>query len=331
MVQKIPPTRGVVQATDDFTQIRGIGPTVDSRLHQGGVFHFSQLARMKPGKLAGMLNDLVGFTEERIVAQDWIGQAQRLAKEAYLHENLDTPKAIGGTPSPDKVGNSHQRQHYANFNVKLLLDSVNQVRYTEVILAGTKQVATWPGWDPAKLETFFIENAQLHLVAPPEVRNGFVGAPVLMSALDQASEPQNEQRQSSPPSNKSLHGILEVQDVRLMDCEGERLGVMIPAGEPFVVWLILNLDQVQIPPGAALMYGVELYIRSGCKHERQIVSSDEGAFSPEDGAAIKIDCQPMSSGDYNLEVLAAVWPHSQARSLRNQLVAISEGLRIYCC
>ncbi len=59
----------------DFTRINGIGPTFDARLKAANVRTFSQLAVMAPEQIA----KIVGLSVERIISENWIGQAKRLA------------------------------------------------------------------------------------------------------------------------------------------------------------------------------------------------------------------------------------------------------------
>ena len=65
--------------SDDLRLIDGIGPAVEHRLQGVGVNTFDQLAALSPADIAAAVADLTGLTTERIIKQDWIGQARKLA------------------------------------------------------------------------------------------------------------------------------------------------------------------------------------------------------------------------------------------------------------
>lgn len=74
------PIRKVVPPEkDDLQIINGIGPAVEHRLHGVGIFTFAQLAALSPADIAASVADITGLTAERILRQNWIGQARHLA------------------------------------------------------------------------------------------------------------------------------------------------------------------------------------------------------------------------------------------------------------
>ncbi len=77
---------------DDLKLINGIGPIVESRLRGVGIYTFTQLAALSPADIAAAVSDLAGLTSERIIKQDWIGQAHKLAAESILNRaRMDIP------------------------------------------------------------------------------------------------------------------------------------------------------------------------------------------------------------------------------------------------
>jgi predicted flap endonuclease-1-like 5' DNA nuclease len=60
---------------DDFTVIKGIGPTFDQRLKAAGIHTFAQLAAMTPEQVAV----IIGWTPQRVLADDLLGQAKVLS------------------------------------------------------------------------------------------------------------------------------------------------------------------------------------------------------------------------------------------------------------
>ena len=65
-----------VVAPDDLERIIGIGPVFAGRLRAAGIATYAELAAADPSRLG----PLIGVTVERIVREDWVGQAQALIK-----------------------------------------------------------------------------------------------------------------------------------------------------------------------------------------------------------------------------------------------------------
>ncbi|MCS6881569.1 MAG: hypothetical protein RMK84_09455 [Oscillochloridaceae bacterium] len=66
---------------DDFTRIAGIGPVIKRQLYAAGIRTFQQLAAIAPEDIIRLAKDLPLLSVERIIRQDWTGQARRLAAE----------------------------------------------------------------------------------------------------------------------------------------------------------------------------------------------------------------------------------------------------------
>jgi predicted flap endonuclease-1-like 5' DNA nuclease len=66
---------------DDLKLIRGIGPGIESRLNDAGIFTYAQLADCTPAYLAELFSGLTGMSVHRIQEKDLIGQARRKASE----------------------------------------------------------------------------------------------------------------------------------------------------------------------------------------------------------------------------------------------------------
>lgn len=67
---------------DDFTRITGIGPVIKRQLYAAGIRTFRQLAVIAPEDIARLVKDLPLLSVERIMRQDWPGQARRLVTES---------------------------------------------------------------------------------------------------------------------------------------------------------------------------------------------------------------------------------------------------------
>ncbi len=68
---------------DDLTRITGIGPKYAEALQSLGIVTYGDLARQEPQDLATRLREKgVRIIGDRIVSEDWTGQARQLASEA---------------------------------------------------------------------------------------------------------------------------------------------------------------------------------------------------------------------------------------------------------
>ena len=86
---------------DDLKLINGIGQTVEKRLRDDGIYSFVQLAAFLPGDVAAKLRGLPGMSAKRIIREDWIGQARKLAEITTLseaHKDFE-PAAVSSVPS----------------------------------------------------------------------------------------------------------------------------------------------------------------------------------------------------------------------------------------
>ncbi len=64
---------------EDLTQINGIGPYIEQRLNEIGIYNYEQISRFKPEDVE-VLTELIDFFPGRIDRDNWIGQAQALKK-----------------------------------------------------------------------------------------------------------------------------------------------------------------------------------------------------------------------------------------------------------
>ena len=129
---------------DDLKLIKGIGPVVEQRLLDDGIYTFAHLAAFLPADIAARLTGLSGMTAERIIREDWIGQARKLAaestsNEAQKHFELATDDSVSieharaATPliEPQKTGELGQRS------------IPSEVKEEVETLVDTKQVAAF--------------------------------------------------------------------------------------------------------------------------------------------------------------------------------------------
>lgn len=73
-----PPAAAAEAPADDLKRIRGVGPKIETLLHQLGVKRFDQIATWSEQELAWVDEHLEGF-KGRATRDDWISQARALA------------------------------------------------------------------------------------------------------------------------------------------------------------------------------------------------------------------------------------------------------------
>jgi predicted flap endonuclease-1-like 5' DNA nuclease len=62
---------------DDLTKITGIGPYIQQRLNEIGIYNYDQISQLKPADIKA-ITELIDFFPGRIERDDWIGQATAL-------------------------------------------------------------------------------------------------------------------------------------------------------------------------------------------------------------------------------------------------------------
>ncbi len=104
MAKKKYPSRletGESLTKDNLQLINGVGPTVEKRLNGIGINTFPQLAALSPADIAAAIADLSGLSAERIIKQDWVGQARKLAAgKVELH--VEAPASIETTATIER-------------------------------------------------------------------------------------------------------------------------------------------------------------------------------------------------------------------------------------
>jgi hypothetical protein len=132
---------------DDFQQIKGIGEAAARRLHEANIHTFDQLAEKSVAEIAQIVAGAGGRSADRILREDWIGQALQLADQAAPADAL-----------------ADNGQSYARFEVELLLEADNAVRRTKIGQRPHGPTEEWTGWDANRLTAFIADQTNLPLV-----------------------------------------------------------------------------------------------------------------------------------------------------------------------
>ncbi|PVW13808.1 hypothetical protein [Marixanthomonas spongiae] len=62
---------------DDLTKIDGIGPYIEEKLNETGIYTYAQISRLTPSNIRA-LTEIIDFFPGRIERDNWVGQAKSL-------------------------------------------------------------------------------------------------------------------------------------------------------------------------------------------------------------------------------------------------------------
>lgn len=334
------PSRG-----DDFKQIPGIGPAIERRLHEVGILTYGQLASTSPDELADKLQSFAGISASRIEQQGWTAQARELAPPE--------PE-----PATDPQGGSGNGQHYATFNIELLLDNNSEVRRTRAVYIQGGDQSSWAGWDRERLLRFVEERAAIEseqVVAEaaeePEAARARPGArtgeleslpPGMHSSLDisqsyalrdddlaltgmtsrrrETRQPQERQKPTSLRFEEYPAPQGQLQLIPSGEHEPRRV---LRHGEPFEVYVKLDLRE---RPFARrdVDYAAELFAQTTGTEELQAVGESSGTLDAGE-TEISFPGQIAMPGTYRLEAqltFTGVGSTSITHILRGEIIHV---------
>jgi predicted flap endonuclease-1-like 5' DNA nuclease len=95
---KTPPPVKPVEQQDNLTALKGIGPALQKKLHNQGVFRLQQLANMNAGELS-KLGKSLGVSQKLISKNDWSKQAREQLGIAENETDAETTSAKDAVPA----------------------------------------------------------------------------------------------------------------------------------------------------------------------------------------------------------------------------------------
>ncbi|MCG8351187.1 MAG: hypothetical protein MI924_25735 [Chloroflexales bacterium] len=324
---------------DNFKRISGIGPGVEKRLYNAGIFTYAQLAALSSKDIAALVSDLAGLSIERIEKNDWIGQAQALAKDTedadlLTDDGADVSQGAFSEDLADDVEDllAASRQHYATFKVELLLDAGNSVRRTHISHIQSGEEDIWAGWEASRLLDFFIRLGEVRL--PKEELNTPADVTVRLDApvLASAPAPQNPKLFEAPISPiVSLGGLLQLRDLEIQAASGAHPSSVLRHGEPFIARLMLELDTKASAAHQQLQYTATLSARSMGSGSRQVVVETQGKLDRADAIVVDGSALSLAPGLYRLEAAVVVHPAGVQPSSISSRKTFFEGslLQVY--
>lgn len=308
---------------DDFKQIAGIGPAFERRLHEVGILTYYQLATTSPAELAEKLQNFAGISASRIEEQGWTAKARELAPPQQ-------------EPANEPQGGSGNGQHYATFNIELLLDESSEVRRTRAVYIQGGEKKSWAGWDRERLLRFLEERAAIDagleqpaasdepvavnaraeerarkrkLEAPPasmrstldvsqsyELRNDELNLANAKIGRSEAGQPQQLRKPTSLRFEEYPEPLGQLQLIPAGEQQPQRV---LRHGEPFSVHLSLDLRERPLAR-RSVDYSATLFAQTAGSDESQSVGEAQGTLDAGE-TDITFTAQIATPGTYRVE------------------------------
>jgi hypothetical protein len=289
-----PETLGTLQE-GDFRRISGIGPGIEQRLKAAGIKTFDQLASLSPEEIVVTLNGLVGITRERIIQQDWGGQAGKFALEVKKAE------------PQEEVEDISERQHYRSFMIELLLDEERNVRRTRAVHVQGGEKESWAGWSPVRLTNWMAIQAGL-----PETNKE-----------EQAAPGGYSEKMTTHP--QQLEGNLKISEAEVTNVETSHPDRVFWLGEPFILRITLDLSQVTSPPDETLSYRAIAKAKKLVTGQEITLGETRGECYQGQEITLSFPVTGLEEGAYRLETAVGVFPAGYLYPEQLGLQALSEG------
>lgn len=264
---------GSSRKADDFTVVRGIGPTLAGRLHEAGILTYSQLASVSPDQLAAKIS---GLTAKHISNQNWIGQARKLA---HQKSQLKSRKREKEPPTP--------RQHYENFTIEYLFNNKKEVRRTRVIHVQSGSEDSWAGWQTDRLNDFLLHHTHVRnpvRTLPPKTidrsgrevsQNGRVESGSQVVETHEPNSPSSGESpvNRDPPANELLAqdpparivsdftGSLRLTQLEVVTTDSHLPIFALREGQPYILRLTLDHRAVVTPKDTPLTYETRIIFK----------------------------------------------------------------------
>ena len=141
---------------DDFRLINGLPKTAKAKLHAAGILTFDQLAMMSPHEIVAAIEDSdsanAETSAERIIRDDWIGQAKKLAESLKVAVEASS-ESLPAVKSEERI---------TSFVLELKLSPNNTVKQTRVMHVESAEKDAekkWEGWNEVELMSFIAHRA----------------------------------------------------------------------------------------------------------------------------------------------------------------------------
>ncbi|HMY73140.1 MAG TPA: hypothetical protein PLQ88_15100, partial [Blastocatellia bacterium] len=301
MSNKISRPPSAPRKADDFRIINGLPKTAKAKLHTAGILTFTQLAAMSAHEIAAAVGEETEITAERILREDWIGQAEKLAAS---NKEEREPVAPPVSHKPNETRTS--------FALELKLNEDRTVKQTRVMHVESEEKDAeeiWPGWDETHLLSFFAQRGKIAFPLKHEVKEP-AAAPAVsveerLNRLFARSGVNASLISAQPPSPSadnlpSTSGAPRSKKLEVFAPGSEASSGSTPSGQPYCVRVSLDSK----PAAKQLTYNVTVYAKSlspaAEATQRLVIGESEGVLAATDNLACAIEGAKLSQGAYRL-------------------------------
>jgi hypothetical protein len=253
------PTSRPVDQTD-LKEVRGIGRKVEARLKEAGIMDLGQLARTPVNEVAAILAGLPGrFDADRILSENWLGQAAELAaSSAGQAEAVETAAPV---------------RHNFTIEVRRALAG-GQIESSRIVHFQTRDEEAWSGWNPQRLVAFIEERSGM-LPAAQRERTG-------------------EEVASGPSVATGAKGTSSDREVK----PGLHTFAMVPGSGPDVslrgpikATLIFDPAAVRLPAGQSVEVKTDVFVRQRPPSKNILVGRGRTRIGAAGRVRLEIPCE----------------------------------------
>ncbi len=263
--------------------------------------------------------------QERIIKQDWIGQARQFA------ESRSQQRISGGIASTKSQASD---QTYEAFAVELMIGPEREVIHTRVMQVSSGDEEIWGGWQEKRLTDFFLKRADLRL-APVEAVTAKPEPPSLPASLptekiddgQPASDPKLTQPKAKVLANEatssatneivsvaSVSDRLEKEDVKAdqlnkLEIIGQNAAPtrILQHGQPFQARLSLNLTDLLLLGTDTFAYTVTLIAQHlGGEKISQTLGYKKGELNLNQSSVLEMKNLILPLGSYRVDATVTI-------------------------
>ena len=315
------------RVADDFKTIHGIGPVIETRLHEAGICTYRQLARLSAEAIAFLIPSL---SIRQVTKQDWVGQARKMAPTK--------------SRSPHKKKNNIQTsyQHYENFTVEFLLDEKNKIHRVRTVHVQSGDVNTWATWNTGRLIDFLAWHSGTHLSYIKTAHPSIAKVKPVFNPVEKPRQSVEDIAKEFPPAitiisandlqtniphrklSQTLASTSVIRQINLLKWDTLLANTNQPLhsishDRYFDVRLVLDLANMHLKGILQLHSTLTLFAkRLGDEHQHAIQKS-EAIIAYEDTITLTVTGMALSEGLYRLDaclILIPMGPSAVEESMR---------------
>lgn len=332
---------------DDFRLINGLPKTAKAKLHAAGILTFDQLAAMSPHEIVAAVADADSpdseTSAERIIREDWIGQAQKLA-ESRKAADASTSK------SAPSLSRHAAGDRVTSFALELKLASDNQVKQTRVMHVESEEKDAemkWDGWNESGLLGFIANRAGLAPPASLKADEPAANHPLTadVSVEERLKQLHAKYSRSTPSEIPVLPQPVRTQAPEMViDLTPSKSSVevfaagiglpsgVVPNGSTYNLKVLLDPATIQSTETGELAYTVTVYAKqlaAPSPEKRTLVAGQsQGSILPTAKFVFDLEGAKLEKGSYRLQAVASFTSqpsNKTKKQARQSFTAFAEG------